>query len=262
MGALRWVSAGVASVAALALWLWWRAADAPCETRSFEGDAFTVCAFEPAQHELALVWADAEGQALGGFAALSERGGIDAKHVLFAMNAGMFDTSGAPIGLFVAGGVESHPINTKSGEGNFYLLPNGVFLVGAQGKVHVETTGRYGARAGGPPALATQSGPMLVIDGQLHPAFQPDGESRHVRNGVGVASPDRAIFVISEAPVSFGKLARFFRDVLKCDNALYLDGAVSSLWEPATFRRDDEHRLGPMVVVSRRQVSRPTFASH
>lgn len=262
MGALRWVLAGAAAVAAFALWLWWRAADAPCETRSFEGDAFTVCAFEPARHELALLWSDVQGQALGGFAALSERGSIDAKRVLFAMNAGMFDPSGAPVGLFVANGAETHPINTAAGEGNFYLLPNGVFLVDAQRKVHVEATDRYVSRGGGPAVWATQSGPMLVIDGQLHPAFQPDGESRHVRNGVGVASPERAFFVISEVPVSFGKLARFFRDVLKCDNALYLDGAVSSLWEPATFRRDDEHRLGPMAVVSSRQSSRPTFASH
>lgn len=262
MGALRWAFVVAAAASAVVLWLWWRAADAPCETRSFEGDAFTVCAFEPARHEIALVWADAEGQALGGFASLEERGGVDTKRVLFAMNAGMFDTSGAPIGLFVANSVETNPINTAKGEGNFYLLPNGVFAVDAERKVRVEATDRYVVRGGSVPMWATQSGPMLVIDGQLHPAFQPDGESRYLRNGVGVASPDRAVFVISEVPVSFGKLARFFRDALKCDNALYLDGAVSSLWEPATFRRDDEHRLGPMAVVSRRRASRPTFAAH
>lgn len=258
-GALRWLLIGAAAVAAGALWLHWRAAGAPCETMAFDGSGFTVCAFEPAQHEIALVWADAKGQALGGFSALVERGGIDEDRVLFAMNAGMFGTDGAPIGLFVANGVEEHAANTQTGEGNFYLLPNGVFLLNRDRQVRVETTERYTARAGAAPLLATQSGPMLVIDGQLHPAFQPDGESRNVRNGVGVASPDRAFFVISEEPVSFGKLARFFRDALKCNNALYLDGAVSSLWVPALFRREEEHRLGPMVVVSSK-AARKTFA--
>jgi uncharacterized protein YigE (DUF2233 family) len=253
------VLGGIAGVAAIFVWLQWRASGAPCETRMFDGSVFTVCEFLPERHELALVWADSKGRALGSFVALGERGGVDERRVQFAMNAGMFDKTGAPIGLFVANGIETHPANTKTGEGNFYLLPNGVFFMDEARKVRVEATERYLSRVRFKPVWATQSGPMLVIDGQLHAAFQPDGDSRHVRNGVGIASPDRAIFVISEEPVSFGKLARFFRDGLKCDNALYLDGSVSSLWEPATFRRDDDHALGPMVVVSSKAV-RKTYA--
>jgi uncharacterized protein YigE (DUF2233 family) len=89
---------------------------------------------------------------------------------------------------------------------------------------------------------------MLVIDGKLHPAFEHDGTSRHVRNGVGIAPNGRALFVISEEPVSFGKFARFFRDRLKARNALFFDGAVSALWDPANGRRDITRPLGPMVV--------------
>ncbi|MFT3726087.1 MAG: phosphodiester glycosidase family protein [Hyphomonadaceae bacterium] len=74
--------------------------------------------------------------------------------------------------------------------------------------------------------------------------------SRYLRNGVGVTGERTAVFVISDDEVSFGKLARFFRDVLKADNALYFDGAVSSLWAPSINRMDSSRDLGPMVVVT------------
>ena len=89
---------------------------------------------------------------------------------------------------------------------------------------------------------------MLVIDGKLHPAFERDGTSRHVRNGVGIAPNGRSLFVISEDAVSFGKFGRFFRDGLKARNALFFDGSVSALWDPANGRRDITKPLGPMIV--------------
>ena len=111
------------------------------------------------------------------------------------------------------------------------------------------------------PKLATQSGPMLVIDGELHPKFEHDGSSRLVRNGVGVTADARALFVISEDAVSLGKFARFFRDRLKTPNALYFDGSVSSLWDPANGRQDSHAPLGPIIVAlkpaARRAGSRP-----
>jgi len=97
--------------------------------------------------------------------------------------------------------------------------------------------------------LATQSGPMLVIDGRIHPAFSPDGSSRYVRNGVGIVPDGRPRFVISDDSVSLGKFARFFRDQLKCNDALFFDGAVSALWDPAAGRRDVTKPLGPIIVV-------------
>jgi prepilin-type processing-associated H-X9-DG protein len=89
---------------------------------------------------------------------------------------------------------------------------------------------------------------MLVIDDKLHPAFEHDGRSRFVRNGVGIAPDGTPVFAISEDAVSFGKFARLFRDELKCRNALYFDGSVSSLWDPANHRMDSFAALGPMVV--------------
>ena len=75
----------------------------------------------------------------------------------------------------------------------------------------------------------------------------------HVRNGVGVADPHTAWFVISEGAVSFGRFARFFLDVLDCPDALYLDGGVSSLWDPGAGRQDPYSSLGPMIAVFRRE---------
>lgn len=99
------------------------------------------------------------------------------------------------------------------------------------------------------PMWAAQSGPMLVIDGALHPAIAADGPSRKIRNGVGARDAHTALCVISDTPVSFGRLARLFRDELHGRDALFLDGVVSSVWIPGAQRRDGGHELGPMVVV-------------
>jgi uncharacterized protein YigE (DUF2233 family) len=124
-----------------------------------------------------------------------------------------------------------------------------VFWIDGDGKLNVSAMDTYVAQKP-KPTWATQSGPMLVIDGKLHPKFDHDGASRHIRNGVGVTDAGDALFVISDAPVSFGKLARLYRDQLKCDDALYFDGAVSSLWAPSLDRLDAGRNLGPMVVVT------------
>ncbi|MEI9993178.1 MAG: phosphodiester glycosidase family protein [Rhizomicrobium sp.] len=225
-----------------------RAEAAPCERRVFEGSAFTLCAFDSRRDELRLVWTGAAGGALRSFARLADALGPDARRVRFAMNAGMFEESGMPLGLFVERGVVRRPLNTRSGGGNFYLKPNGVFLLARDGQVRVETSDALTAEST-PPLYATQSGPMLVIDGAFNPQITADGPSRKIRNGVGMRGAHTAVFAISEEPVSFGRLARLFRDALGCRNALYLDGTISSAWIPALARQDAAAPLGPMVVV-------------
>jgi uncharacterized protein YigE (DUF2233 family) len=228
------------------------AADEPaCTREKFEGSRFTVCRYDPRRDRLRMVWTTADGQPLRRMAAVARSLGAGKAGVRFAVNGGMFDKAGAPVGLYVENGRTRHGANTRDGPGNFHLKPNGVFFVDAAGAPAVRTTDQFLARKGSP-AWATQSGPMLVIDGALHPAIQADGPSRNIRNGVGVDAARRAVFVISEQPVSFGRLARLFRDRLDCDQALYLDGAVSSLWSPALKRMDDSFALGPIIVVEAR----------
>ena len=222
--------------------------DSPCRQMVFEGSRFTVCSDPKARIELRT--ASADGRPYRSFAVLEHVLGKRAEDVRFAMNAGMFDTEGRAIGLLVEQGKELHSLNRRKGAGNFHLMPNGVFLVRDDGTAEVVPTEEYkGAKD---IRFATQSGPMLVIDGQLHPAFEPDGRSRFIRNGVGIAPDGTPTFVISEEAVSFGKLARFFRDGLKCRNALFLDGSVSSLWDPEGQRMDSFAAIGPMIVAMAR----------
>lgn len=225
----------------------------PCSTRLFENSRFTVCA-EPGG-AVEVHTASAEGLPYRSFTALHQVLAKRVDTVAFAFNAGMFDEEGNAIGLLIERGEQLHKINRRSGGGNFGLLPNGVFLVRDNGKAAVVETSGFRESAG--VSYATQSGPMLVIDGKLHPRFDADGESRNIRNGVGIAPDGTPVFAISEEPVSFGKFARLFRDDLKVKNALYFDGSVSSLWDPANHRQDSVAELGPIVVVFRRETSAP-----
>lgn len=216
----------------------------PCRVQTFEGDRFTVCRYAQEEHEIRLT------TGLRSLPALKNSLGADAGRVLFAMNAGIYDPAGKPVGLFVARGKTEHPPTLGGGEGNFFLLPNGVFWIDGAGAPHVGDTVVF-ASAVAKPVWATQSGPLLVSGGRLHPEVAPDGTSRLIRNGVGVKSGE-AFFVISERSVSFGRFARFLRDGLGCPDALYLDGVVSSLWSPSRGRMDDRTDLGPLVVVLKR----------
>lgn len=225
-----------------------RAADSACETRRFEGSRFTVCAFDSNHQELRLAWTGADGVALRSFQKLKAALGPGAGHVRFAMNAGMYQDDGSPLGLYVENGKMRRPLNTRDGAGNFYLKPNGVFSLDANGTVRVETSQAFTARHPSP-AFATQSGPQLVVADGLHPAIAPDGPSRYIRNGVGIRDANTALFAISDDPVSFGRLARFMREALECRDVLYLDGAISSAWIPGQHRQDQAFPLGPMLVV-------------
>jgi uncharacterized protein YigE (DUF2233 family) len=227
-----------------------------CHMQLFEGSRFTVCDNEGGK--LQLFAAARDQDPLRSFSDVERK--VDVSKVAFAMNAGMFDEHGRPIGLaIVRPGRSVHQINLRDGPGNFHMKPNGVFQVDTSGRASVLESGPMPSDVTLSPelALATQSGPILVIHGKLHPKIEPDGESRLTRNGVGVTAEGHALFVISEDPVSFGKLARFFRDGLHTPNALYFDGSVSSLWDPPDGRQDSHSRLGPIVVAFKPAASAP-----
>ena len=217
-----------------------------CATRLFEGSRFTVCQAKGGKVE---VRTSGTSGPYRSFSALQAALGKRADRVAFAMNAGMFDEGGNAIGLLVEDGKQLRAINRRKGGGNFHLMPNGVFLVRRDGSAAVVTSEAYAPSKD--ILFATQSGPMLVIDGKLHTAFDRDGTSKHFRNGVGIGPDGTPVFVISADPVSFGKFARFYRDSVKAKNALFFDGAVSSLWDPAAHRMDSHAPLGPMVVAFR-----------
>jgi uncharacterized protein YigE (DUF2233 family) len=242
---MRWIVAALVGVMVCGA-----AVASPCQRRLFENNTFTICGFDSRDMTMAIAVAGRDGHPYGSFAAYAAHN--PSRKIRFAMNAGMFGTDGWPIGLYVANGIIQRKLNSRGGGGNFHMKPNGIFAQTADGALILQTTPAFQAAS---PAVrwATQSGPMLVIDGALHPQLSEDGPSRYRRNGVGLLDAHRAWFVISEGPVSFGRLARFFRDGLHCRNALYFDGAVSSLWIPRDRRQDAHAPLGPMVIVADRK---------
>ena len=239
---MRWrmvVALAVLAIGALPL----GAAAQTCAEQHFEGASFSVCRVA-ATEDLRLFHLGPQGN-LGSFDAVNRQLASEGARLGFAMNAGMYHPDRRPVGLYVEQGRVEAPIVTRAGPGNFGLLPNGVFCIGARFSV-VES--RRFERTGPNCRYATQSGPMLVIGGKLHPRFLPDSDSRNIRNGVGVSEDGQtAVFVISDTAVNFHLFARFFRDALGLPNALYLDGRISRLYAPELGRRDGGFPMGPIV---------------
>ncbi|WP_420557513.1 phosphodiester glycosidase family protein [Roseovarius sp.] len=238
----RWVLLAVAVLAGPA-----KAVE--CQKISVEGSRYTACKVDAGHETLRLFLNDPmTGAPLGSFSSVERQVRGEGGKLLFAMNAGMYHQDRSPVGHYVEAGREAKGLITREGPGNFGLLPNGVFCIG-EGRADVFETRRFEREA---PACthATQSGPMLVIDGQLHPRFLKNSDSLHVRNGVGTSADGRtAWFLISEDKVNFHSFARVFRDVLKTPQALYFDGSISRLYAPALDRHDGGFPMGPIVGV-------------
>ncbi|MES2318011.1 MAG: phosphodiester glycosidase family protein [Pseudomonadota bacterium] len=217
-----------------------------CGAAMAQDARFTVVTIDTARQDLALFLNDDAGAPLHGFTRLAAWLQARNKRLVFAVNAGMYHPDFAPVGLHVQDGKQLAPLNLEDGTGNFFLKPNGVFMLSQNGPRVVESS-EYPALGKGV-RLATQSGPLLLRNGVIHPAFNPASSSRYIRNGVGVVG-GKAIFVISNHPVTFHEFAVFFRDNLHCKDALYLDGSVSSLYSKELGRNDAAARLGPMLGV-------------
>lgn len=210
---------------------------------------YLVLPVDTATEKLTLFMHDAQGQPYRSLervaAAVASSGGA----LRFAMNAGMYEEDGSPVGLLVIDGKQLAPLNRRDAWGNFYLKPNGVFALTRQGP-RVVATEEYPDIAA-EVVLATQSGPMLLKDGVIHPRFLPDSTSRHVRNGV-CAVGATAYFVMSRRAVTLYEFAVYFKDKLQCRDALYLDGSVSSVWDRTAGRIGLGFGLGPIIGVVER----------
>jgi len=219
-----------------------------CADRQAQGASFTVCDVDARAADIRLFLRDANGAVYGGFAALADGLAAKGETLLLAMNAGMYAPDDMPVGLYVEAGKTLHPASTGAGEGNFHLKPNGVFWIDGA-RAGVTETGRF-LKSRAHPAYATQSGPMLVIGGRIHPRIHESGTSQKFRNGVCVAGGHLARFAISNEPVTFHQFARLFRDELQCADALFLDGGTASaLYAPSLSRHDRFHPMAPMIGV-------------
>jgi len=203
-------------------------------------------------YAIRLFWKRPDGSRIGTFAALNELTAESGESPVFATNAGIFDTTFSPCGLFVEDGHELVPLNLKDGIGNFFLKPNGVFLIDQTGAAAIVESSEYPSLAT-KPRLAIQSGPLLLRRSQINSQFSIDSTNRRIRSGVGVVSTNNIIFVLSRDRVTFHEFAVFFRDQLKCQDALYLDGEISKFYPDADHPSDRSDDFAGMFAVTVRK---------
>lgn len=198
--------------------------------------------------DLRLYWKDEKGEILSSIQNLKTFVESKQQTLVFAMNAGMFNPEHWPQGLFIQQGKKVTPLDTLNGEGNFYLKPNGVFYVKTDSTAAVCPTAAF--TDDGQIQYATQSGPMLVMDGKMHPAFKKGSLNLNIRNGVGILPDGRAVFAMSKTAVNFYDFATYFKD-LGCKNALYLDGAISKTYLPEQNWMQLDGVFGVMIGVTK-----------
>jgi len=228
----------------------------PCRDEAYRGASYVVCSFDPSKEDVRIVWQGDDGRPYRTFGALAGDLKAKDKSLEFAMNGGMYEADLSPVGLHIENGRTLSRANTATITGrpsqipNFYKKPNGVFYLG-KGTAGVLATEEFLSRKP-KTKFATQSGPMLVIDGAIHPAFIVKSRDRKQRNGVGVSSPTEVHLVISKGRVSFYDFARFFRNRLSSDNALFLDGGTApGIYAPELGRDDAPGHggYGPIIAV-------------
>lgn len=180
------------------------------------------------------------------------------KEILMITNAGMFRPDYSPQGLFIEDAktiqiTDTSDIDNKT---NFYMFPNGVFAIDTHRNPYVLQTSEYLKTEQKSIKFATQSGPMLVINGQLHPRFIKSSANTNIRSGVGMPFDDntRLLFIISDIEVNFYDFASVFKDFFGCKNALYLDGAISMLYSKDVHRNTvPKGNFGPLISVTRQK---------
>ncbi|MBX0288868.1 phosphodiester glycosidase family protein [Hymenobacter sp. HSC-4F20] len=218
--------------------LWWAAGLAALgctqcgpgnQGRTPAADHYISYQVNPRRQALRLYWQDEQGRPFRSVQRLREWATAHQQRLVFATNGGMYKAGNVPLGLLLEQGVVRTPLDTTQGVGNFYLKPNGVFYLTAEGKAGIVPTAAF-------PHVrrvryATQSGPLLVLNGQIHPAFRANSTNLHIRNGVGILPDGTVLFAMSREKVRFYDMAAYFREQ-GCQTALYLDGFVSRTYLP------------------------------
>lgn len=203
----------------------------------------------PLKQKLSFYWKDDKDQTFKSIANLKNWLETKDEKLIFAMNGGMFNSNNSPQGLFIQNQQTLVPIDTTSGEGNFYLKPNGIFYITTDKKGIICKTEDF--TDNGKILYATQSGPLLLINGKIHPAFKEGSTNLHIRNGVGILPNGKILFAMSKEPINFYDFALYFQHQ-GCKNALYLDGFVSRTYLPEKNWKQTDGNIGVIIAVTER----------
>lgn len=205
--------------------------------------AYTV---DTKTQDLQLFWKNDKGETFKSIQNLKNYVESKSLTLTFAMNGGMFNKDFSPQGLFIQNKKTLTVLDTGDGNGNFYLKPNGVFYITTDNNPFVCKTTDF--KDNGKIKYATQSGPMLIIDGQVHSAFKDGSTNLNIRNGVGILPDNRVVFAMSKTEINFYDFAKYFQS-LGCKNALYLDGFVSRTYLPEKKWTQTDGNFGVIIGV-------------
>lgn len=213
---------------------------------TFRGQSFDTYIVSLEEHEIRLFCLQGDSVPFRNIRRLRSSLAAEGRTLLFGMNAGMYKKDRSPLGLYIEEGELKVPLNQHDGYGNFYLKPNGVFMIRG-GQASVVESSQF--RLSDDILYATQSGPLLLQGGDIHPVFREGSKSLHIRNGVGIIDSKTIVFIISNQPVNFYDFASIFKDQFGCKDALYLDGAISKMYLPDLNRSDLGGNLGPLIGI-------------
>ncbi|MFZ9942082.1 MAG: phosphodiester glycosidase family protein [Bacteroidia bacterium] len=217
--------------------------------------AYRVFVARAKEHQIATHLMKTDRIQFKGLADLKKHLNTNNKQVLMVTNGGMFTVDNKPVGFFRSSAERrQYPLDTSTTKfnDNFHLYPNGVFFVDSTGHPGVLTTSAFNnSKFYHAAAMATQSGPMLVIDGKIHPKFKQGSQNVKIRSAVGVISGEVAVFVASTQPVSFWDIAEMQLELFGCRNALFLDGVVS-LMDVHDMPPPPDRSFGPMISVTQK----------
>lgn len=210
-------------------------------------DLFLTYKVDLKKQDLRLYWKNDNNQNIGSIQNLKLWLEGNNRVLEFAMNAGMYKKDNSPQGLYIEKQKILSALDTTKASGNFYLKPNGIFYLTTNKTAAICRTEDFCNIK--KVEYATQSGPMLLIDGQIHPEFKKGSANLNIRNGVGILPDGKVLFVLSKKEINFYDFANYFKS-LGCKNALYLDGFVSRAFAPSENWIQTDGNFGALFAVT------------
>lgn len=220
----------------------------PSRKIKVEDERFVTFIVNPKKQNVEFYWKNAKNENFKNVENLRLWLKKNKKTLIFGTNGGMYKKDKSPQGLYIENGKKKMKIDTTKGNGNFYLKPNGIFYISVDKKPTICLTEKFIEDKN--INFATQSGPMLVIDGNIHPAFQKKSVNLNIRNGIGILPNNEIVFAMSKKEINFYEFAEYFKE-LGCKNALYLDGFVSRTYLPEKNWIQTDGNFGVIIGVSK-----------
>ena len=218
-------------------------------SKSHSHESFIDFKVDQSKHRIELRLLDENGKPLGSFKRLKNELDGKGQDLIFSMNAGIYMQNQMPLGLYIENSKTYRKLNTKKNlYGNFYLNPNGVFLI-SNGKAHILESDLFNKFSRDHPIeYATQSGPLLLINGKYNKSLSKYDKNKVIRNAICINSRNEVTFSISKKSVSFSEMSRHLSEDLMCKSALYLDGSISGAYKDQ-ITTSNFNLYGPLFLV-------------